>query len=170
VLLVRSWEDTLISRHPTMETRSQGIWSPTILPYYCWTSVWDAAESKCKAKSPLSRLRWIHCAICTFILLLLLWTSQAFIHICLKCQVILKLIEKKPDISILYIFFFICCFFTIYSRYLKRVTIKRNGCEYLKQVPFSDGSLELIQWAPLATFCWVFFLFQVDSTGLLLTL
>jgi hypothetical protein len=31
-------------------------------------------------------------------------------------------------------FFFIYCFFTIYSRYLKRVISKRDGCEYLKQV------------------------------------
>jgi hypothetical protein len=36
------------------------------------------------------------------------------------------------------------CFFTIYSRYLKRVISKRDGCEYLKQVPSIDGSLELI--------------------------
>jgi hypothetical protein len=35
-------------------------------------------------------------------------------------------------------------FFTIYSRYLKREISKRDGCEYLKQVPSSDGSLELI--------------------------
>jgi hypothetical protein len=41
-------------------------------------------------------------------------------------------------------FVFIYCFFTIYSRYLKRVISKRDGCEYLKQVPSSDGSLELI--------------------------
>jgi hypothetical protein len=41
-------------------------------------------------------------------------------------------------------FLFIYCFFTIYSRYLKRVISKRDGCEYLKQVPSSDGSLELI--------------------------
>jgi hypothetical protein len=40
-------------------------------------------------------------------------------------------------------FFFNYCIFTIYSRYLKRVIIKRDGCEYLKQVPSSDGSLEL---------------------------
>jgi hypothetical protein len=32
-------------------------------------------------------------------------------------------------------------FFTIYSRYLKRVISKRDGCVYLKQVPSSDGSL-----------------------------
>jgi NADPH:quinone reductase-like Zn-dependent oxidoreductase len=41
-------------------------------------------------------------------------------------------------------FLFIYCFFTIYSRYLKRVISKRGGCEYLKQVPSIDGSLELI--------------------------
>jgi hypothetical protein len=34
--------------------------------------------------------------------------------------------------------------FTVYSRYLKRVISKRDGCEYLKQVPSIDGSLELI--------------------------
>jgi hypothetical protein len=28
--------------------------------------------------------------------------------------------------------------------YLKRVISKRDGCEYLKQVPSSDGSLELV--------------------------
>jgi hypothetical protein len=39
---------------------------------------------------------------------------------------------------------FIYCFFTIYSRYLKRVISKRDGCVYLKQVLSSDGSLELI--------------------------
>jgi hypothetical protein len=39
---------------------------------------------------------------------------------------------------------FIYCFFTIYSRYLKRVISKRDGCEYLKQIPSIDGSLELI--------------------------
>jgi hypothetical protein len=39
---------------------------------------------------------------------------------------------------------FIYCFFTIYSRYLKGVISKRDGCEYLKQVPSIDGSLELI--------------------------
>jgi hypothetical protein len=39
-------------------------------------------------------------------------------------------------------FFFL--FFTIYSRYLKRVISKRDECEYLKQVPSIDGSLELI--------------------------
>jgi hypothetical protein len=62
---------------------------------------------------------------------------------------------------------FIYCFFTIYSRYLKRVISKRDRCEYLKQVPSIDGSLEIL-WDPLATFCWVFSLFQVDWTGLLL--
>jgi hypothetical protein len=40
--------------------------------------------------------------------------------------------------------FFIYFFFTIYSSYLKRVISKRDGCEYLKQVPSIDGSLELI--------------------------
>jgi hypothetical protein len=35
--------------------------------------------------------------------------------------------------------------FTIYSRYLKRVISKRDGGVYLKQVPSSDGSLELIE-------------------------
>jgi hypothetical protein len=39
---------------------------------------------------------------------------------------------------------FVYCFLTIYSRYLKRVISKRDGCEYLKQVPSSDGSLEFI--------------------------
>jgi hypothetical protein len=41
-------------------------------------------------------------------------------------------------------FVIIYCFLTIYSRYLKRVISKRDGCEYLKQVPSIDGSLELI--------------------------
>jgi hypothetical protein len=33
------------------------------------------------------------------------------------------------------------CIFTIYSRYLKSVISKRDGCEYLKQVQSIDGSL-----------------------------
>jgi hypothetical protein len=41
-------------------------------------------------------------------------------------------------------FIFIYCFLTIYSRYLKRVISKGDGCVYLKQVPSIDGSLELI--------------------------
>jgi hypothetical protein len=41
-------------------------------------------------------------------------------------------------------FLYMYCFFTIYSRYLKRVISKRDGWEYLKQVPSSDGSLELV--------------------------
>jgi hypothetical protein len=41
-------------------------------------------------------------------------------------------------------FLFHYCIFTIYSRYLKRVISKRDGCEYLKQVPSIDGSLEHI--------------------------
>jgi hypothetical protein len=36
-------------------------------------------------------------------------------------------------------FLFNYCIFTIYSRYLKRVISKRDGCEYLKQVPSIDG-------------------------------
>jgi hypothetical protein len=32
-------------------------------------------------------------------------------------------------------YLFIYCFFTICSRYLKRVISKRDGFEYLKQVP-----------------------------------
>jgi hypothetical protein len=39
---------------------------------------------------------------------------------------------------------FIYCFFTIYSRYLKKVISKRDGCVYRKQIPSIDGSLELI--------------------------
>jgi hypothetical protein len=42
------------------------------------------------------------------------------------------------------VFLFIYCIFTIYSRYIKRVISKRDGCAYLKQVPSIDGSLELI--------------------------
>jgi hypothetical protein len=45
--------------------------------------------------------------------------------------------------SILFFYLYIG-FFTIYSRYLKRVISKRDGCAYLKQVPSSDGSLELV--------------------------
>jgi hypothetical protein len=41
-------------------------------------------------------------------------------------------------------FLFNYCIFTMYSRYIKRVISKRDGYEYLKQVPSSDGSLELI--------------------------
>jgi hypothetical protein len=61
---------------------------------------------------------------------------------------------------------FFYCIFTIYSRYIKIAVSKRDGCKYLKQVPSIDGSLEHIWWDPLATFCWVFFLFQVEWTGL----
>jgi hypothetical protein len=43
-----------------------------------------------------------------------------------------------------YFFLFNYCIFTVYSRYLKSVISKRDGCEYLKQVPSIDGSLELI--------------------------
>jgi hypothetical protein len=67
-----------------------------------------------------------------------------------------------------WIFFIYLLLFTIYSRYLKRVISKRDGCEYLKQVPSIYGSLELIWWDHLATFCWVLFLFQLNWTGLLL--
>jgi hypothetical protein len=40
--------------------------------------------------------------------------------------------------KIFFIYLFIA-FFTICSRYLKRVISKRDGCEYLKQVPSIDG-------------------------------
>jgi hypothetical protein len=43
-------------------------------------------------------------------------------------------------ILFLFILFLHIPFFTIYSRYLKRVISKRDGCEYLKQVPSIDGS------------------------------
>jgi hypothetical protein len=45
---------------------------------------------------------------------------------------------------VVYFFYSLYCFFTIYSRYLKRVISKKDGCVYLKQVPSIDGSLELI--------------------------
>jgi hypothetical protein len=32
-------------------------------------------------------------------------------------------------------FIYLLLFFTIYSRYLKRIISKRDGCEYLKQEP-----------------------------------
>jgi hypothetical protein len=41
-------------------------------------------------------------------------------------------------------YFLFYCIFKIYSRYIKRVISKRDGCEYLKQVPSIDGSLELV--------------------------
>jgi hypothetical protein len=44
----------------------------------------------------------------------------------------------------IFFIFFNYWIFTIYSRYIKRVISKRDGCEYLKQVPSIDGSLELI--------------------------
>jgi hypothetical protein len=58
-------------------------------------------------------------------------------------------IEPNPHTNLLSVYiqifyFFIYCFFRIYSRYLKIVISKRDGCEYLKQVPSIDGSLELI--------------------------
>jgi hypothetical protein len=49
-----------------------------------------------------------------------------------------------PYLPYFEILFFNYCIFTIYSRYLKRVISKRDACEYLKQVPSIDGSLELI--------------------------
>jgi hypothetical protein len=52
--------------------------------------------------------------------------------------------EIVLDFSNYLLFLFIYCFFTIYSRYIKRVISERDGCEYLKQVPSIDGSLELI--------------------------
>jgi hypothetical protein len=51
--------------------------------------------------------------------------------------------DRWRDLFFLF-FLFNYCIFIIYSRYLKRVTSKRDGCEYLKQVPSIDGSLELI--------------------------
>jgi hypothetical protein len=50
----------------------------------------------------------------------------------------------RRNFNFFYFLLFTYCFFTIYSRYLKRVISKRDGCEYLKQVPSIDGSLELI--------------------------
>jgi hypothetical protein len=55
-----------------------------------------------------------------------------------------KIMAAFASVKILIYFYFFYCFFTIYSRYLKRVISKRDGCEYLKQVPSLDGSLELI--------------------------
>jgi hypothetical protein len=54
--------------------------------------------------------------------------------------------ETAENIGRLVILFFkfIYCIFTIYSRYLKRVIGKRDECVYLKQIPSSDGSLDLI--------------------------
>jgi hypothetical protein len=52
--------------------------------------------------------------------------------------------ENRVPMGLNFTFLFFIAFFTIYSRYLKRVISKRDGCEYLKQVPSSDGSLELI--------------------------
>jgi hypothetical protein len=42
-----------------------------------------------------------------------------------------------------YVFLFIYCFFTIYSKYLKRVISKRDGCEYLK---FNAGFYCHVHW------------------------
>jgi hypothetical protein len=53
-----------------------------------------------------------------------------------------RIFTKIAKFHKLFIIFY--CFFTIYSRYLKRVISKRDGCEYLKQEPSIDGSLELI--------------------------
>jgi hypothetical protein len=51
---------------------------------------------------------------------------------------------SSPSFFLSFFFYFNYCIFTIYSRYMKRVTSKRDGCEYLKQVPSSNSSLELI--------------------------
>jgi hypothetical protein len=77
-------------------------------------------------------------------------------------EILLVLQRLTP---IFYIFLFIA--FLQSTQDIKRVISKRDGCVYLKQVPSIDGSLEFFWWDPLATFCWVFFLFQVDWTGLL---
>jgi hypothetical protein len=50
----------------------------------------------------------------------------------------------RLKVSVCTLFFFYYCMFTIYSRYIKRVISKRDGCEYLKQVPSINGSLELM--------------------------
>jgi hypothetical protein len=52
-------------------------------------------------------------------------------------------LSLQPLPSNVFLFYLFIAFFTIYSRYLKRVISKRDGCEYLKQVPSIDGSLEL---------------------------
>jgi hypothetical protein len=57
---------------------------------------------------------------------------------------ICEITSQNQITPLVLIFLFIYCFFTIYSRYLKRVISKRDGCIYLKQVPSIDGSLKLI--------------------------
>jgi hypothetical protein len=54
---------------------------------------------------------------------------------------VLHALNYHAKLEFIFLFILIYCFFTIYSRYLKRVISERDGCEYLKQVPSIDGSL-----------------------------
>jgi hypothetical protein len=45
------------------------------------------------------------------------------------------------------LFLFIYCFFTIYSRYLKRVISKRDGCEYPSMVLWSLSNEILLPYS-----------------------
>jgi hypothetical protein len=58
--------------------------------------------------------------------------------------VLASVIVDSVPLQVYFYFYLFIAFFTMYSRYLKRVISKRDGCEYLKQVPSIDGSLELI--------------------------
>jgi hypothetical protein len=58
------------------------------------------------------------------------YTLQIIVCNALTCP------ERNTKIKKIRIFLkFYYCIFTIYSRYMKRVISKRDGCEYLKQVP-----------------------------------
>jgi hypothetical protein len=76
---------------------------------------------------------------------MVLWSLSNEIH-SVESSSYLRLIEQASYTQKLRrgkFHLFVYCFFTIYSRYLKRVISKSDGCEYLKQVPSSDGSWSL---------------------------
>jgi hypothetical protein len=71
-------------------------------------------------------------------------TPDWVVSLCCGCVHYIRYATEFVCREVLFIYLFVYCFFTIYSRYLKRVISKRDGCEYLKEVPSIDGSLELI--------------------------
>jgi hypothetical protein len=55
-----------------------------------------------------------------------------------------KLSPYTNGCSLLNFFYLFIAFFLQSTQDIKRVISKRDGCEYLKQVPSIDGSLELV--------------------------
>jgi hypothetical protein len=73
----------------------------------------------------------------------MLYLSYLFYFRC-RLRTACNLNYKAATLRVQSLFYLFIAFFTIYSRYLKRLISKRDGCVYLKQVLYSDGSLELI--------------------------